>query len=184
MTGGGYEVKSVGRVSPQQIETRSSQRTNTAKADHKLKVMILGLKSRPSRARSVRVYGSKKNRVQENFYQAHLLPKFEDHSGVPCQQTGKILKPSVNDRVTDSGKSSVGMKEHKAFKKVATIPVSLTRTEFDIVTPKQEDTGGLQEAGAAGCKPTSSAVDGPGSQHTSQKGKLSYIELQIIGCTV
>ncbi len=178
MTGGGYEVKSVGRVSPQQIETRSNQRSEKAKADHELKVMIPGLKSRPSGARPVRVYGSRKDKVQENSYQAHLLPEVQDDSWVPCQQTEQILKPSVNDRVTDSGKTSVGMKGHKALKKVATTPISSTRTEFDIVTPKQEDIGGLQEAGLT------PPVDGPECQHTSPKGKLIYTEFQIIGRAV
>ncbi|XP_044057768.1 Fanconi anemia group J protein isoform X2 [Siniperca chuatsi] len=158
-TGGGYEVKSVGRVSPQQIEIRSSQRrTDQARADQELKVMILALKSRPSRARPVRVYSSKNSRVQ-----------VQDDSWITCQQTERILKPSVNDRVTESGKPSVGMREHKALKKVPVTPVSSTRTEFDIVTPKQEDIRGLQEAGAAGCRATSPAVDGPGSQHCSQE---------------
>lgn len=155
-------------MSLQQIVTRSSQR----RTDSGLKVMIQGLKSRPSRTRPVR--------VQEN--QGHVLLEVQDDSWITCQQTQVLLKPSVN--VTESRKSSVGLREHKALKKVPTTPGSSTRTEFDIVTPKHEDLMGLREAGAAGCSPTSSASDGPGSQHTKPKGKCIYIELKTIGCTV
>ncbi|KAI3354667.1 hypothetical protein L3Q82_019165, partial [Scortum barcoo] len=163
----GCEVKSVGRVSPQQTGTRSSQRTGPARTE--LKVMILGLKSKPSGSRPVRVHGSQRDRVHENSHQAHLLLEIQDDSWVSCQQTEQILKPSVHDRVTDSGRCFVGMKEHNGLKKVATTPVSFMRTEFDIVTPKQEDIQGLQEAGAARRRPANPAEDGPHSQHTGQK---------------
>ena len=154
IAGGSYEAKSVGRVSLQQIVTRSSQR----RTDSDLKVM----KSRPSRARPVR--------VQEN--QAHVLLEVQDDSWITCQQTELLLKPSVN--VSESGRSSVGVSEHKAHKTVPTTPGISTRTEFDIVTPKQEDIMALQEAGAAGCGPNNPASDGPGSQHTKPKGKCIY----------
>lgn len=61
--------------------------------------------------------------------------------------------------------------------KVHTTPVCSTRTEFDIVTPKKEDVGVLQDAGAAGCGSMGPAVVVPGSPHNSQKGKLIYTGL-------
>ncbi|XP_078103243.1 uncharacterized protein LOC144515917 [Sander vitreus] len=175
--GGCYEAKSVGRACLQQIETRSSQRTtHKARADHESKAIKPGLKSRPSKARPVRVHSSKKDIVQENAYQSHFLPEIQDdswitchESWITCQQTELIFKPSVNDRETESRESSVGVREHKALKKVPTTPGSSTRIEFDIVTPKKEDKGGLQEAGAAECSPSSPAEDSPGSQHTKPK---------------
>lgn len=154
LTGGRYEVKSVGTVSLQLIETRSSQRrTDKARADHELKVMILDLKGRPSKARLVGVHSSMKDGVPENSNQMqHVLPEVQEDTRITC-----------HDRVTESGKSSVGLK------KVPTTPVSSTWTEFDIVTPK-EDKGGLQTAGAARRRPTSPVVDGPGSLHSGEKG--------------
>ncbi|XP_035857205.1 Fanconi anemia group J protein isoform X2 [Sander lucioperca] len=176
-SGGCYEAKSVGRACLQQIETRSSQRTtHKARAEYESKAMKPGLKSRPSKARPVRVHSSKKDIIQENAYQSHFLPEVQDdswitchESWITCQQTELILKPSVNDRETESGESSVGVREHKALKKVPTTPGSSTRIEFDIVTPKKEDKEGLQEAGASECSPTSPAEDGLGSQHTRPK---------------
>ncbi|XP_031696188.1 uncharacterized protein LOC116378450, partial [Anarrhichthys ocellatus] len=144
-TGGGCGAKRAGKVSLQQIETRSSQRRT--RPDHELKVVMVGLNSRPSRDRLIREYSSKKDTVQENVYQAHFF------------------KPSVIDRGTESGRCPVGVREHKALK----TPASSTRTETDDVTPKQGGIGGLQEAGAARCSPTSPAADGPGTQHTTPK---------------
>ncbi|XP_032364148.1 Fanconi anemia group J protein isoform X2 [Etheostoma spectabile] len=168
-SGGCCEAKSVGRACLHQIETRSSQRkTDTARPDYESKAMKPGLKSRPSKARPVRVHSSKKDIVQENAYQSHF-PEVEDDSWITCQQTELILKPRVNDSVTESGESSVGVREHRARKKGPTTPGCSTRIEFDIVTPKKEDIGGLQEAGAAGCSPSSPAEDGLGSQHTKPK---------------
>lgn len=54
-----------------------------------------------------------------------------------------------------------------------------TVTEFDIVTPKQEDVWALQEAGAAESSLSSLAVGGPRSQHTKPKGK-SWAKLSAI----
>ncbi|XP_037631188.1 Fanconi anemia group J protein isoform X2 [Sebastes umbrosus] len=163
LTGGSCKAKSAGRVSLQQIKTRSSQRQTDKGHDHELKVtMMVGLKSRPSRARPVRVNCSKKDVVQENAHQAHFWPEVQDDGGITCQS-------SVNDRVTESGKPSVVVRKHKALKIVPTTPGSSTRTEFDIVTPKQEDIGGLQEAGAARCSPTSPEVDGSGNQRIEPK---------------
>ncbi|XP_070762033.1 Fanconi anemia group J protein [Enoplosus armatus] len=143
-TGGCYEVRSVGRVGPQQIETRNSQRrTDEARADHEV---IPGLKSRQSR-----VYSSKND---EYSCQVHLLPEVQEDSWITCQQTEQILKLCVGDRVTESRKSL------EVLRKVPTT-LSSTGTEFDIVATNQENMGGLQEAGAA--------VDGPGSQHSSGK---------------
>ncbi|XP_027136219.1 Fanconi anemia group J protein isoform X3 [Larimichthys crocea] len=154
-SGEGCEVKNVGRVSVQKIETRSShRRTDKARADHELKVMNLDLKSRPSRSRPVRVNSSKKDRVQENSYQVHLLPDHQDNIRITYQQTEQVLKLSVKNRLTESEKSSVGVREH---------------IEFDVVTPQKEDIRSLQEADAAECRPTSPAVDCPGSLHSSQK---------------
>lgn len=170
LTGGCYEVKSVGTVSLQLIETRSSQRrTDKARADHDLKVMILDLKGRPSKARLIGVHSSIKDGVQEHSNQMqHVLPEVQDDTCITC-----------HDRVTESGKSSVGVRGRKALKKVPTTPVSPTWTEFDIVTPKKEDIGGLQTAGAARHRPTSPVVDGAGSLHSSEKGKVINIELKI-----
>ncbi|XP_068568453.1 Fanconi anemia group J protein isoform X2 [Cebidichthys violaceus] len=148
-TGGGCRAKSAGKVSLLQIETSSSQRRT--RPDHELKVVMVGLNSRPSRARIIREYSSKKDIVQENVYQSHFF------------------KPSVNDRETESGRCPVGVREHKALK----TPASSMRTETDDVTPKQDSIGGLQEAGVAQCSPTSPAVDGPGSQHTTPKVRRS-----------
>ncbi|XP_036930136.1 Fanconi anemia group J protein isoform X4 [Acanthopagrus latus] len=161
-TGGGDEVKSVGRVCLQQIETQSSQRTDKARADHESKV-----NRRPPRTSSTRVYSSKKDRVQEN-YQPHLLPAIQEDSWLTCQQTEQISNPSVNSAVMESGMSSMDVREHRA-PKVHTTTVCSTRTEFDIVTPKKEDVDVLQDAEAAGCGSMGPAVVGPGSPHSSQK---------------
>ncbi|XP_018556622.1 Fanconi anemia group J protein [Lates calcarifer] len=166
-TGGGYEVRSVGRVSLQQTETRSSQRrTDTARADHELKVLTQGLRSRPSRIRDRGAYSSRKNKDQQNAYQAHHLPEGQYDSWISCRQTEHILKQRVNPKVTDLGKSSVGRKEHKALKEVSTTPVIPTTAEFDIVTPRQEELENLQRVVAAECSHTGLAERGPGSQHT------------------
>ena len=170
LTGGGDEVKSVGRVCLQQIETQSSQRTDKARADHESKV-----NRRPPRTSSTRVYSSKKDRVQEN-YQPHLLPAIQEDSWLTCQQTEQISNPSVNSAVMESGMSSMDVREHRA-PKVHTTTVCSTRTEFDIVTPKKEDVDVLQDAEAAGCGSMGPAVVGPGSPHSSQKGKLIYTGL-------
>ncbi|XP_036930159.1 Fanconi anemia group J protein isoform X7 [Acanthopagrus latus] len=164
-TGGGDEVKSVGRVCLQQIETQSSQRTDKARADHESKV-----NRRPPRTSSTRVYSSKKDRVQEN-YQPHLLPAIQEDSWLTCQQTEQISNPSVNSAVMESGMSSMDVREHRA-PKVHTTTVCSTRTEFDIVTPKKEDVDVLQDAEAAGCGSMGPAVVGPGSPHSSQKDRF------------
>lgn len=162
MTGGSYGAKSLGRVSLQQIETRRSQRrTDKARANHELKVLTVDLKSRPSRARTVRVNSSRTDRTQ-----AHDLPEVQEDGWITHQHT------SINLSVTESDKSFVGVKEHMALKKIPTTPVTSKRVEFDIVTPKQEDIESLQEAGAAG-GPSSPLVDAPGSQHNKSKGKLN-----------
>ncbi|KAM7399849.1 hypothetical protein PAMP_019090 [Pampus punctatissimus] len=143
-TGGGYGAKCLGRVSLQQIETRGSQRrTDEARADLELKVLTVGLKSRPSRARTV-IHSSNTDRGQQ----------------ISCQHT------SVNLRVSESVKSSVAVREHRALKKLPTTPVSSTRAEFDIGTPKQEDMEGLHQAGAACSSPS---MDALGSQHSKSK---------------
>lgn len=170
LTGVADEVKSVGRVCLQQTETRSSQRIDKARADHESKV-----KRRPPRTSSTSVSSSKKDRVQEN-YQQHLLPVVQEDSWITCKQTEQILNPSVNDTVTESGKSSMDVRERRA-PKVHTTPVCSTRTEYDIVTPKKEDVGVLQDAGAARCGSMAPAVVGPRSPHSSQKGKLIYTGL-------
>lgn len=178
-------MKNVGSVSLQQIETNSQRKTDKARVDHELKVMILDLESRPPRSRPVTVCSSKKDRDQENSYEIHLLPEVQADSSIICQQqTEQTWKPSVNDRMTESRKPSVGVRKHKALEKGHTTPASSTRTEFDIVTPKNEDLGGLEDAGAAGGRLTSPAVDGPGSPHSGQKGKVIYTELQMTGGTV
>ncbi|KAM7413743.1 hypothetical protein PAMA_020899 [Pampus argenteus] len=147
--GGGYGAKCLGRVSLQQIETRGSQRrTDEARADLELKVLTVGLKNRPSRARTV-IHNSNTDTGQQ----------------ISRQHT------SVNLRVSESDKSSVGVRQHRALRKLPTTPVSSTRAEFDIVTPKQEDIGVLQEAGAAR-GPSSPPMDAPGSQHNKSKGAL------------
>ncbi|XP_030257122.1 Fanconi anemia group J protein isoform X7 [Sparus aurata] len=161
-TGVADEVKSVGRVCLQQTETRSSQRIDKARADHESKV-----KRRPPRTSSTSVSSSKKDRVQEN-YQQHLLPVVQEDSWITCKQTEQILNPSVNDTVTESGKSSMDVRERRA-PKVHITPVCSTRTEYDIVTPKKEDVGVLQDAGAARCGSMGPAVVGPRSPHSSQK---------------
>ncbi|XP_034385023.1 Fanconi anemia group J protein isoform X2 [Cyclopterus lumpus] len=124
-TGG---AKSAGKVSLQQVETRSSQRrTDEARPDHELKGTKVALNSRPARL----VRGSS-SRI-ESVYSVHYL------------------KP----RVTESGRSPVCVREHKAT------PGGSTRTESDDVITKQ--------AGAARYSPTRPAVDGPGSQHTKAR---------------
>ncbi|XP_056296575.1 Fanconi anemia group J protein isoform X3 [Pseudoliparis swirei] len=131
-TGG---AKSEGKVSLQQVETRSSRRrTDEARPDHELKGTKVALNSRP--ARLVRGSSSK----IENVYSA--------------------------PRVTESGRSPVEVRGHKALKTVPATPGSSTRTEIDDVFTKQDDIGEVHEAGAARHSPTRPAVDGPGSQHT------------------
>ncbi|XP_042270894.1 Fanconi anemia group J protein isoform X2 [Thunnus maccoyii] len=149
--GGGYGAKCLGRVSLQQIETRGSRRrTDKSRADPELKVLTNDLKSRLSRARTVRVHNPRTDRAQQT------------DSWITCRPI------SVNLGETESGKSFVGVREHKALKKLPTTPVSSTKAEFDIVTPKQEDIRGLQDAGAA-CSPSSLPVDAPGSQPNKSK---------------
>ena len=82
--------------------------------------------------RRVRVHSSKRDRVQEEAHHAHFWPEVQEDGGITCKQ-------SV---VTESGKPSVGVREHKDLKIVPTSPGRSTKTEFDIVTPKQEDIGG------------------------------------------
>lgn len=148
-------------MSLQKTETRSNRRrTDEARADHDLKVMIRDSKSRPSKAGLVRVHSSTKDSVSENSYQARVFPDVQDSSCITCHE---------------SEKRSVGVKGRKALKKVPTTPVASTRTEFDIVTSKKEDIGVLQKPGAARRRPTSPAVDGPGSPQSSGKGKV-YIK--------
>ncbi|XP_020504664.2 Fanconi anemia group J protein isoform X2 [Labrus bergylta] len=155
-TGRGDEVKSVGRVSLQQIETRSSQRNKEkAKTDQEC------LKSRPSKVRPVRENRSKTKNT--------CLPEDQDDSWITCRHSEQILKPGVNSRVTETGKPSDGLKEQKALKNVPTTPVGSARIEFDIITPKQEGTQSLHEAGAAGCCPVNPGADGEGRQQTKPK---------------
>nr|XP_046244527.1 Fanconi anemia group J protein [Scatophagus argus] len=159
VTGGSFELKSVGRVSFQQTMSRSSQsRTDQARADHEFKAVILDLKTRPSRDRPKRVCSSERDSVQPT-----LLPRVQDNSRITNEQTEHIFKLIVDDRETESGRSFMGVRAHK----VPATPV--TFTEFDIVTPRREHIGGLQGTAAAGSGPTSSAVDSPGSPRGSQK---------------
>ncbi|XP_034556652.1 Fanconi anemia group J protein isoform X2 [Notolabrus celidotus] len=149
-TGGGYKGKAVGRVSLSQIETRSSQRRkDQARTDHQRKVVPSGLRCRPSRDRPVRL----------DTYR----PEDQGDSWMTCRQTGQILKPA-----SESGKTCVDVRDRKAPKKLLATPVCSARIEYDIVTPKQEVKGGLQEAGGAGCGPTSPAVEGSESQHAKK----------------
>lgn len=76
LTGGNYGAKSLGRISLQQVETRRSQRrTDNARPDPELKVPTVELKSRASRARTVRVQSSRAGRAQ-----GHHLPEVQEDS--------------------------------------------------------------------------------------------------------
>lgn len=158
-TGGGHELRSLGTVSLQKTETRSSQRRiDEARADHELKAMILDSKSRPSRDGLVQVHSSTEDGVSENFYQARVFPEVQVSSCITCHESEEL---------------SVGVRGCKALNKVPTMPVGSTRIEFDIVTPEKEDTGVLLEPGVV--RPTSPAADGPGSPQSSGKGKVFCI---------
>ncbi|XP_059187977.1 Fanconi anemia group J protein [Centropristis striata] len=153
-TGAGCEAKRVGEVSLQQLDAMSSQnRTDEARADHESKATRLDLKRRSSRSKPrVRVHCFKKGIDPDNVDQVHHA------SCISSQETELILKPSVKDRVSVSGGKC------STLNKVQTTPGRSIRTEFDIVTPKNEDRGGLQGAGAAG--------DGAESQHTKPKALI------------
>lgn len=140
MTGAGYEVKCAGRVRLQLIEAWSiHSRTDKTRADDELK------ENRPSRTSAVRVKKSQNQKVQRTAYQAHHLPCIQVNNWISCQKEENILKESVNSTVTNSR----------------------TATEFDIVTPNQEDICALQEAGAAQSSPTSPTV----GQDTKPRGR-------------
>ncbi|XP_034087517.1 uncharacterized protein LOC117556316 [Gymnodraco acuticeps] len=146
-------AKSVGSARLRQIGTRSSQRrTNKVRTDQEVKVVIGGLKSRPSRAKPVRGYRSKKEKVKESAYQDHFLPEAQDDG---C--------------ISESGKSFLGVRENKTLKKVPITPGSSTWTEFDIVTPKKEDLKIIKEAQAAGCSASRPAEQCTGSEPTKPK---------------
>lgn len=169
VTGRCHEAKGVGRVSDEQIETRSSQRrTYEARADCESRPMALNLKSQLSRVRLVRAHISVKDRVQENSNQVkHVLPEVQETSCISSQ-----------DRVAQSEKSSVGVRGHRVLKKVPTTPVSSTSTEFDIVTPTKEG-----KRGSAHRSPRPS-VSGSAAPQISDKGKVYCIELNLKRCTL
>lgn len=146
-------------MSLQKTETRSSQRrTDKARADHELKVMIRDSKSRPSKAGFVRIHSSTEDGVSENSFQARVFPDVQVSSCITCHESEEL---------------SVGVRGHKALKNVPTTLVGTTRTEFDIVTPEEEDIEVLLEPGAV--RPTSPAADGPGSLQSNGKGKVFCI---------
>lgn len=169
VTGRCYEAKGVGTVSDEQIETRSSQRrTYEARADCESRPMTSNLKSQLSRVRLVRAHISIKDRVQENSNQVkNVLPE--------VQETGCI---SSQDIVAESEKSSVGVRGHRALKKVPTTPVSSTSAEFDVVTPTKEDI-----RGSAHGSPRPS-VSGPAALQISDKGKVCCVELNLKHCSL
>lgn len=118
-------------------------------------MVIGGLKSRPSRAKPVRGYRSKKEKVKESAYQDHFLPEAQDDG---C--------------ISESGKSFLEVRENKTLKKVPITPGSSTWTEFDIVTPKKEDIKIIKEAQAAGCSASRPAEQCTGSEPTKPKGMV------------
>lgn len=71
-TSGRCEVSSIGRVRPEQIDTRSSQwRTDKTRADHE--VTILDLKNRL-------VHSSKQETAQKNSYHTQVLSDIQNDS--------------------------------------------------------------------------------------------------------
>lgn len=155
LTGGGHELRSLGTVSFQKTETRSSQRrTDKARAGNELKVTIRDSKSRPSKAGFVRIHSSTEDGVSENSHQARVFPEVQVSSCITCHESEEL---------------SVDVRGRKALKNVPTTPVGTTRTEFDIVTP-EEDIEVLLEPGEVGS--TSPTVDGPGSPQSNRKGKV------------
>lgn len=169
VTGRCYEAKGVGTVSDEQIETRSSQRrTYEARTDCESRPMTSNLKSQLSRVRLVRAHISIKDRVQENSNQVkNVLPEVQETSCISSQ-----------DIVAESEKSSVGVRGHRALKKVPTTPVSSTSAEFDVVTPTKEDI-----RGSAHRSPRPS-VSGPAALQISDKGKVYCVELNLKHCSL
>lgn len=154
-------MKSLGRDSLQLTEMRDSQEMTG-----RMKVTTMDWKSRPSRVRPIRTNTSK-TEVQQ--YSCHY-PEVQRDSWITRQDTRQVFKSNVDRRETvKSVNLCVGVREQTHRSKVPTTPVISTRAEFDIVTPKQEDLGGLQGTACG------SPVDAPASQHKKPKGTFLRI---------
>lgn len=165
LTGGGSEVKAVGRVSPHQVETRSSQRSkDQSRTDPQIKVRPSGL--RPET----------RDRLNSFKYRNTALPEDQENSWMTRRQIEQSFDPAADDQASDSGKSPVDVKDHRALRKVHVTPRRSSRIQFAIVTPEQEVERGLKEAGPAGCDPMSPDKGGPESQNTKTKGKCVILK--------
>lgn len=169
VTGRCYEAEAVGTVSDEQIETRSSRRrTYEARADCESRPMTSNLKSQPSRVRLVTAHISIKDRAQENSNQVkHVLPEVQETSCISSQ-----------DIVAESEKSSVGVRGHRAPKKVPTTPVRSTSADFDLVTPTKEYIRGSE------LRSPRPSVSGPAALQIGDKGKVYYVELHLKHCSL